>query len=75
MDEIIRQILSKESLSDADINILVKNKGLLSQDVLVRLGLAAVVVVKPEVLPVIEPVIEAPIVSAPKKRGRKPKII
>jgi len=49
MDE-IRRILAKESLDDTDINILMKNKGLLDQDALVRLGLATAPVKEPVVV-------------------------
>ncbi len=38
--EKIKEILSQESLSEADINYLVANKGSLSEADLVRLGLA-----------------------------------
>jgi len=40
MQNIIDQISAKESFSDSDIQILMNNKHLVSQDILVRLGLA-----------------------------------
>ena len=49
MDE-IKRILAQESLDDSDINFLMKNKGLLDQDALVRLGLATAPVKEPVVV-------------------------
>lgn len=51
MREELNRILAKESLEEADIKILVQNKGLLSQEEMVRLGFASapVAVVAPEV--------------------------
>lgn len=46
MREELNRILAKETLSDADINILVKNIDFLSQEEKVRLGLSAPVQVK-----------------------------
>lgn len=58
--------MAKESLSDSDINILMKNKSLLSQDTLVRLGLATAPVKEPVV--VAEPEAPLPIKA---KRAKK----
>jgi hypothetical protein len=71
MREELNRILAKESLEDADINILAKNKGLLSQEEKVRLGfitVSAPIVKAPEV--VAEPFVEGEPV-AKKTRSKK----
>jgi hypothetical protein len=74
MKEIINQILAKEFLSDSDINILMKNKNLLSQDVLVRLGFVTAPVKELEVVAKTEKTVETPVVSVAKV-SRKKKLV
>jgi len=65
MQEIIDQILAKGSISDSDVNILMKNKHLVSEDALVRLGLVTA--------PAKELVVEEPKVSKPIKAKKAKK--
>ncbi len=72
----VKEILAKESLNGDDVNFLMANQSLLSQNDLVRLGLAPaspVLVVEEPVKQVEAPNVEAPAVVPPKKRGPKAK--
>jgi len=74
MREDLKRILAKETLSDTDINILVKNKDFLSQEEKVRLGLSAPVQ-KEEPIVVEEPKVEEKIEVKPVKKGKTSKKI
>lgn len=65
----IDRILSKESLVDADINLLAKNMGLLTESEKVRLGFITSPVVIAKVEEVIKEVVE-PVVKV-KKSSKK----
>lgn len=75
----VKQILSQVSFSGQDIDYLIANKQLLTQNDLARLGLVPsipVSVVEEPVKEVVSPVVTTVVEqSLPKKRGRPRKVI
>ncbi len=75
MREELNKILAKESLEEADIKILVQNKGLLTQEELVRLGFITVATPVSEILEV-KPVKEVEFTPEPVvKKTRSKKVV